>query len=161
MSNDRSSSGHEALTKTQVRELIELYFHVLDTHDDQLWARCFAPDASMTMRVGSPEETTHVGRDDLVEALTNAGSYEASHHVVANVAIRLEGETTARATTFVVANLSFGPRIIVRGTRLDDHIVLGPEGWVFQHRDHRVIWQYEVAATVPPGIPPELRKPGT
>jgi SnoaL-like domain len=155
MGKDALTLESEIATRFKIRELIDLYFHAADTHNYSLWAQCFAPNASMAIKVGTPDERLFQGRNEIVRQLTRIQSHDACHHVSGNVAIRFEASTLATATTFVIAHLLYGQRLLVRGTRLDDQIVPGEDGWVFEHRKLRSIWQYEVP-TMTPGIPADL-----
>lgn len=144
------------VAKAEIRELIEYFFHCADVHDESLWEPCFTLDAIWNGRVGTPEETLFEGRDAIIGGLAGIGVHDESHHIVANVAIELQDDTHATSTTFIVANLRYGTRFFVRGTRIDDKLVMGETGWQFAHRAHRVAWQYEVPAMIPPVIPPEV-----
>jgi hypothetical protein len=157
MANDRSMTvDYETTAKIQIRELIELFFHAADTHNYSLWTQCFAPNGSMAVRVGTPEERLFEGRDQVVRQLTTIQSHDLCHHVVGNVRIDLTEPSRATSTTFVVAHLQWDSRLFVRGTRLDDRVVLDNDGWVFEHRELRPRWQYEVVAMIPPMIPAEV-----
>jgi hypothetical protein len=143
-----------AVERFQIRELIERFFHALDTRNKPMFLACFAPDASFTARAGTSEETTHAGAEQIVDALWQLDrTYQQGSHVVANVAIQLTSETTANATTFVIANLLMNRLVVVRGTRLDDRLTKGPNGWMFEHRSHSVLWQYAAPAIIPPIAP--------
>jgi hypothetical protein len=149
--NGSTMITNEDLRRFQIRELIERFFHALDTRNAPLFQACFAPEATFTARTGSTDELTHRGASAIVAALWQLDrSYQQGSHVVANVAVRLTGDTTAEATTFVIANLLVSQLVVVRGTRLDDRVVYGPDGWVFEHRSHSVLWQYSVPAIIPP-----------
>ncbi|MEU9746617.1 nuclear transport factor 2 family protein [Streptomyces niveus] len=137
--------------ETEIRRLIDVYFHAVDARDHERMRSIYTHDAEFT-GLARPDGTgghTHSGIDAVVALLDGTKSFAASCHSGSNTVIDVDGDT-ATADTFAVAFvLPKGEGSVrVRGLRYRDRLVrVEGGGWLIRGRVHCPLWQYDTPAT--------------
>ncbi len=125
-------------------EPIHRYFSAIDRLDFAAVADCFTPTASFS--VGSSGKT-YRGTAEIIAYLKSAPKITSAYHVVGSQTLEIDGDD-ARADTFAVVNIVPGSpengRLIVRGTRSIDRLVVERGGWRIADRRYIPLWQYRV-----------------
>lgn len=137
----------QMLDDSEIRALIHRYFGGLDALDKEALNGCFAADVEVRYHIGTPGEVTQCGRDTVVHRLTDpARGLGIRTHVCANIDIRfVDGD--AHVVTNGVANVTTGPRVLVRGLRYVDLMSRIDGTWQIVRREHQALWQYEAGLT--------------
>jgi len=135
-----------------IRELLEQYFHAIDSRDEQLLTSCFTADATALYHKGFVTQVSLVSSEGIARFLLKRTSvYSATTHLIGNTRIQVK-DNTACTAMFSVANcvVANEPKILVRGIRYEDNLVRSDEaGWLIKDRVHIPQWQYEVASVLP------------
>ena len=137
----------------EIRDLALRYCTAVDRRDWDLLREVFAPDAT----VGLPQSVLLAGADEIMSRYRRGLSkYDATHHVVTNHEITVEGDTARHSCLLHAQHVRHdapgGPHFIIGG-RYEDQLVRTPEGWRFKHRELVTVWT--------DGNPGVLRAPGT
>lgn len=149
---------HEQLVaKLEVRDVIERYFHALDTCDAALLASCFAEDAEARYHVGTAGEFGQQGGAEVVAYLVrNMDSYHRRTHAIANASIAMKEGDRASSLTNAIAVLWKRERIHVRGLRYEDDLERRMGEWRIVRRRHQPLWQFDGTPTSPEVPAPAL-----
>lgn len=136
----------EQLDRGAIDELINRYYHGLDTRDYALFDRVFAPDASFTAHTVDGASHPQHGREAIVAALHGVEPYRTSHHGVRNRMVVLNGDH-ATGNIYAVDALAYDPGegLCVRfhGLRYVDEYARYDVGWLITRRDLYELWEYE------------------
>lgn len=130
----------------RIRELIDLYFHALDTTDFELLAECFVPDAVMSYFGGS---VVQEGRDVFIGKLKTLFDFQASTHTLANMRIRRTAEGVVGDVVASAHLLTHDNKMMVRGLQYSDIYVQVAGAWKIKRRAHRATWQFDTGASSP------------
>lgn len=131
------------LTEQGIRDACMRYWAGVDQRDPALFASAFTADAEILL-LGRAVKVTDLVRQGL------DGGFTHSSHSMASQSITLGRAGTASAISFAVAHLlAASGSIFVRGLRYDDALVQVEGGWRISRREHRTLWQYDVASVVP------------
>lgn len=138
--------------ESEMRWLLERYFVAMDSKNEPLLRSCFASDCAVSYHRNEPREVRFGSREDLVRYLVGTGAWSiATIHALSSTHIH-KGANGYQATTFAVAQLPVGDKVLVRGLRYDDSFVFGEQGWQIRTRDHKSLWQYD-AVQAPSMVP--------
>ena len=135
--------------KAAVREALENYFHGLDAREENDLAACFTADAVATHHSGSDSEFTLTGGAAIARYFCGLlSTFTATNHALSNSVIRVTGDT-ASADTYAIATVVIKQRVLVRGLRYLDELILVSGQWRIRKRTHIQLWQYEAEAVKP------------
>lgn len=139
------------LHRGEVRDVLERYFHSIDSYDTEALADCFCADAQFEFNANTDDRKVLTGADAIAAFFRERrNNFKAQCHFLNHVAITLEGEGAAAADVFAMSNIVFEDRIAVRGLRYRDRLVRGTDGrWRIHRRVHTPLWQYN-GTPVPP-----------
>ena len=131
--------------EASVREVIDRYFHCVDSSDWDLLATCFTDDASFEFNPTSTEKNLLNGGNAIVDFFRDRNLVPRTKiHFVGHAHVVVAGNS-AKADVFAISNIVVKQRIAVRGLRYQDELVMGVDGeWRFKSRLHRPLWQYLV-----------------
>lgn len=124
-----------------VRRVLDRYMAALDELDLTALQRCFTDDADIEHDL---KPVRFTGGKAFAEGARILGRFHARDHAISNVVMTV-GEHEASVRWRAIATLAEQHRIVVRGVRYEDQIVLGGDGWKIRRRRHIPLWQYEVA----------------
>lgn len=148
-----NSPSPQTCDEARIRWLVETYCFAIDANDDELLCSCVADDVTIVYHAGEKHEVRLAGKFELVEYLRRGPAWNCpSIHALSTCVVSITGESTAVASAFAIAHLVNNGRILVRGLRYDDVLTSIAGRWVFQHRTHRAIWQYD-ADSMPSRLP--------
>ena len=140
----------KVLTKLEVKDVIERYFHALDARDGDLLASCFAGDVEATYHAGTEGEFVQKGIDSVVGYLVGTmDNYHVRSHATANSEVTILGPERARCLTHAMAVLWKKDRIHVRGLRYRDELRLEQGEWRIYSRQHSPLWQFDADPSAP------------
>ena len=135
--------------KAYVRDVLENYFHALDTRDEDRLRACFTDDAVVTHHHGSESEFTLSGSAEIARYFCNLmRKFTATSHARSNSVVDVAGDT-ATAATLATVHVVSGDLVRVRGIKYVDELLRVDGGWRVNKRTHAQLWQYETAAVKP------------
>ena len=149
--------NEQLVAKLEIRDVIERYFHALDTCDAKLLGSCFADDAEARYHVGTAGEFGQQGGAEVVAYLVrNMDNYHRRTHAIANASIAIKDGESASSLTNAIAVLWKRERIHVRGLRYDDDLERRQGEWRIVRRRHQPLWQFDATPTSPEVPAPAL-----
>jgi len=138
--------------KAHVRDVIENYFHGLDTRDQDRLAACFTEDAVATHHHGSESEFTLSGGAEIARYFCAfMRKFTATSHARSNSVVEITGDEAAAMTLSTVHVIS-NDQVRIRGIKYVDELVRVNGRWRIARRKHIQLWQYEAVA-VKPNLP--------
>jgi len=129
-----------ALDRQEITNLLVRYAIALDTHDWDLLAACFTPDAAYRF--------AHAGEVEGCRAIETVcrqslEPLDASQHLVGAAHVEVDGDHARSRCSFqaqhVRRGLADGPNYIVAGTYLDE-LRRTEQGWRIELRELQVVW---------------------
>lgn len=165
--NDKDEARlRQACDRSEIQDVLLLYFRAMDTRQVELCRDVFTADVESVYAVPKPAgieahmESFHAMSGKLnVKALRltrrgaeATGDLPLKHttHFVGNMSIRVDGDT-ADAETYVIANLFYEAdgvdHVIVRSLRYIDKLVRTGDGWRIRRRTHTLDWVREGEAS--------------
>jgi hypothetical protein len=141
--NPWASDMVRAEKEVAVRRLLDRYMAALDDLDLAALQGCFTDDADIEHDLRPVRFT---GGKEFAEGARILGRFSARDHAISNVVMTV-GDNEASVRWRATATLAEQDRIMVRGVRYEDQLVLGGDGWKIRRRRHIPLWQYEVAAS--------------
>lgn len=139
------------MTSSEPEEVLALYLRALDSRDWKTVRACFTAHAHADYSVW---DEILVGRVEIAKRLQSAiERFDATTHLLAGVELQIVQNGGVRATSRVVAHLALGGtgggRVIVRGLRYDDHLVVDAGGFRIRSRSQLCEWQFTALAESP------------
>ncbi|MGE0386664.1 MAG: nuclear transport factor 2 family protein [Gammaproteobacteria bacterium] len=152
-----SAALRELLDRVAIDELINRYYHGLDTRDYALFETVFAPDAVFTAHTVDGTSHPQHGREAIIRALHGVEPFTVSHHGVRNRMVTLDGDR-ARGNIYAMDALAYDPgsgmRVRFHGLRYIDEYARTDAGWRITRRDLYELWEYEAPdVTMFPELP--------
>ena len=141
--NRSASDMSRAEKEVAVRRVLDRYMSALDDLDLDALRGCFTDDADIEHDL---KPVRFTGGNAFAEGARILGRFRARDHAISNVVMTV-GDDEASVRWRGTATLAEQDRIIVRGVRYEDQLVLGRDGWKIRRRRHMPLWQYEVAAS--------------
>jgi hypothetical protein len=135
---ERNDLLRSLLDRSEIGEVLVRYGTALDTRDAALLESCFTADAILEFDA-LPVAT----RDQFVERCQNLDRFTATQHIVANIAVRLDGDTaesTAYAHAMHVWAEDGGRETYLLAGTYTDRWMRTPDGWRIAHRRFRGSW---------------------
>jgi 3-phenylpropionate/cinnamic acid dioxygenase small subunit len=130
------------LDKQEIQELATAYGAALDDRDWPRLERCFVADGSARYgHVGGFQEGFPA-----IEALCRGilEKLDASHHLIGNVTVDLDGDTARCRCLFQAQHVRHGAEggpLYLLGGEYHDELRRTEAGWRIQQREIRVVWQ--------------------
>jgi len=138
---------------TRIRWLVETYCFAIDAKDEALLCTCVTDEVDIVFHAGEKHEARIAGKPELVAYLRSGPAWNCTTiHALSTCVVAITGQCTATASAFAIAHLVTDGKILVRGLRYDDSLVRKADGWLFQRRSHRAVWQYD-AQSLPSHLP--------
>jgi 3-phenylpropionate/cinnamic acid dioxygenase small subunit len=125
--------------KLAIHELLSRAAHGLDEHDLDCIEKCFAPEASMIVRIAGQDDVgPFEGREAIMKLMADSIAVQTDRrrHIVSNLFFEEEGDTAAT----VISNLTLFAtengenRLITTGAYRDKVIKVGDD-WLITDRD--------------------------
>jgi ketosteroid isomerase-like protein len=133
----------EVADRLALRELVDAYGFAADDRDASRFASLWTDDARLVIRNGDQSREL-VGRDTVLQVVTNLGRYQQTFHLVANHRCTVDGDE-ATGETYCLAQ-----HIAERNGVLDDRVLTiryldryrrdGGQ-WRFAVREVHVLWR--------------------
>lgn len=145
------------LTRLEIKDVVERYFHSLDARDADLLASCFTEDVEARYHTGTPGEFGQTGSAGVVGYLVrNMDNYRLRTHGSANMHVTLLAPALAKCVTHAMAILWKRDRIHFRGLRYEDQFRLSDGEWRIFNRRHSPLWQFDADPATPEVPAPAL-----
>jgi uncharacterized protein (TIGR02246 family) len=132
-------------SREEIRELVYRYAAAADARDPSAMVRCFAPEGVMVAADGTAAGQAEIERRFAIFLSGELmGAQGSSTHLVGNVVVEISGATAKVWSQAIVVLAPAGAgQLHLRGIGYDDDCVNTPDGWRFQQRQHRLLWQAE------------------
>ncbi len=130
--------NHEANLHDRT-EIIDVLFRYGSSLDDRDWSRletCFVPEVVSILAGGPPME----GYRTLEEAVRVAlSAYDATHHLISNAEVELEGDRARLRANLVANHVQEGGNFVVGGVYREE-LVRTDAGWRIAHHQLDAVW---------------------
>jgi ketosteroid isomerase-like protein len=140
----------EMMDHDAIRQVVNDYFHAMDSRNLGLLEKVFTPDATYEVDLVDHPTIRLEGYEQVAGAIANVTMFRTSHHGVRNMSIDIQGDA-AHVNLFAMDALHddrrfegdtvAGGRVIQHGLRYVDEFERRPEGWRIRHRHLYCLWQ--------------------
>lgn len=138
-----SPAASRAADEWAIRQLVERYASAADNREGEAAAALFTADGGfeMWMTPGAGESTyLRTGRTEIAAAINSIRHWDATHHVIANSAAEIDGDTARSRTQCVAHHLKDGTDEVMFIRYLDDLARTDGE-WLITRRELHVQWK--------------------
>jgi hypothetical protein len=153
------------LDEAAIREVLEVYFHCVDSRTLGGLRAVFTDDAKYDFSGGLVRYIGWKGAANGLDATLKGGSISSSNHYTTSTRIKVSGDTATSDTHAMVVLMSergngAAGTAITRGLRYKDQWVRTARGWRIVHRQHNRTWTYESLAVRPAAPAGGRKRPG-
>ncbi|MGI9592896.1 MAG: nuclear transport factor 2 family protein [Myxococcota bacterium] len=130
------------LDKQAIQELVTDYAAAIDDRDWQRLERCFVADGSALYGAAGSFQQGFPAIEALCRRVLE--KLDASHHLVGNVRIELDGDEARSRCLFQAQHVRHGAEggsLYLMGGEYHDTLRRTDDGWRIQQREIRAIWQ--------------------
>lgn len=123
--------------KEEIRSLLLEYGRALDGRDTKAYSELFAADGEWSGGIGQSKTPAGIKKmlDDLFANSKGAGGFSKAHHVMANMAIDVAGDSaTANSRWMWVAGDENGAPTVLRSGTYEDTLIRENGSWKIQTR---------------------------
>lgn len=147
------SSPNEELRRlldtAAIRDLVERYFHALDSSDAAAMRSCFAPGSEVVFHAGTEGEFQREGQPFAEYLIEGFSRHKARTHIVGTIQVAFAGDRATARTQAVAFLVDHDDKGHVRGLLYEDELARHGGVWKIVFRRHTPRWQYDVAVSSP------------
>jgi ketosteroid isomerase-like protein len=123
--------------KEAIRTVLIDYGRALDSRDTQAYSDLFAADGEWSGGIGQARTPAGIKKmlDDLFAGSRNGGGFSKAHHVMANMAISVDGDTATAVSRWIwLTGDTNGSPVVMRAGYYDDAFTRENGSWKIQSR---------------------------
>ena len=147
LTNFEVKALRDHLDRQAIDDVINGYYHALDTRDFSLLKNVFAEDAMFVAHTVDGSSYPFHGFDAVLTGLRGVEAFNISHHGVRNRSIAIDGDN-AQGNIYALDALLFDrdgkPCLRFHGLRYVDTYARTAAGWRIASRHLYELWEYEV-----------------